>query len=257
MVWLANMGPSHTSEAVILRSRPYGESDKIVTFLAADVGKLTGIAKGAKNSRRRFANCLDAFTRVRIHFRTRAGAGLAFLESCDLLEPPGALADPGKFAYGSYLIELVDQLTGEAHPVPELYDLLVEALKELRDGMATAVFLRVFELRLLHHAGYAPQLSHCANCQRPVGSAKSAYLDTQHGGIVCVDCRIKGPSLIPIAPETLQTLQDVRAVSLRAARTRRLPPAVAAEAAQVMGRLLALHLTRPLRSIKLIAALTR
>src|SRR5713101_8239277 len=101
------MGPSQASEAVILRTRAYGESDKIVTFLTADAGKLTGIAKGAKNSRRRFANCLDPFTRVRMHFRTRPAASLVFMESCDLLRPPGLLAEPNKFAYGSYLIELV------------------------------------------------------------------------------------------------------------------------------------------------------
>src|SRR5213593_4263848 len=103
------MGVSQSSNAVILRSRSYGESDKIVTFLTSDAGKLTGIAKGAKNSRRRFANCLDTFTRVRVDYRSRPGASMVFMDSCDLLEPPGVLADPKKFAYGSYLIELVDQ----------------------------------------------------------------------------------------------------------------------------------------------------
>src|SRR6185295_7919542 len=117
------MGPPQANEAVILRTRPYGEADKIVTFLTDDAGKLTGIAKGAKNSRRRFANCLDPFTHVRVHFRTRPGAGLVFMDSCDLLHSTGELAEPTKFAYGSYLIELVDQLTEEAHPVPEIYRL--------------------------------------------------------------------------------------------------------------------------------------
>src|SRR5664279_1400929 len=120
------MGPSQASEAIILRTRAYGESDKIVTFLTDDAGKLTGMAKGAKNSRRRFANCLDPFTHVRVHFRTstRPGSSLVFMESCDLLHSTGSLAEPNKFAYGSYLIELVDQLTEEAHPVPEVYRLL-------------------------------------------------------------------------------------------------------------------------------------
>src|SRR5438128_8385232 len=89
MVSSARMGPSQRSEAIILRTRAYGESDKIVTFLTADAGKLTGMAKGAKNSRRRFANCLDPFTRVRVHFRIRPGASMAFMDSCDLLQPPG------------------------------------------------------------------------------------------------------------------------------------------------------------------------
>src|ERR1700675_2473168 len=56
------VGPSQSHEAIVLRSRPYGESDKIVSFLTADAGKLTGIAKGAKNSRGGFANSLHPFT---------------------------------------------------------------------------------------------------------------------------------------------------------------------------------------------------
>ena len=37
-----------------MRSRAYGESDKIVAFLSRDFGKISGIAKGALRSKRRF-----------------------------------------------------------------------------------------------------------------------------------------------------------------------------------------------------------
>jgi DNA repair protein RecO (recombination protein O) len=249
------MGPSQASEAIILRTRAYGESDKIVTFLTADVGKLTGIAKGAKNSRRRFANCLDPFTRVRVHFRTKAGASLAFMESCDLLEPVGSLTDPAKFAYGSYLVELVDQLTAEGQPIRELYELLAEGLDAVRHGPATATFLRSFELRLLHHAGYEPQLQDCTRCHAGVFSDAGVFLDPTHGSVVCGRCRDAAESLVPIAGVTLAALTALKPLPLAEARVRRFPNATAAEAAQVMSRLLALHLARPLRSVKLIAAL--
>jgi DNA repair protein RecO (recombination protein O) len=247
------MGPSQASQAIILRTRAYGESDKIVTFLTEDAGKLTGIAKGAKNSRRRFANCLDPFTRVRAHFRSRPGASLVFLESCDLLEPVGALVDPAKFAYGSYLVELIDQLTAEAHPVRELYSLLTEGLGELRHGAATAALLRAFELQLLCHAGYDPELQHCGRCHRRLGAV--AFLDPIHGSIVCAGCRSREEPLIPIEPRTLAALQGLKGLRLNELRGHRLAGGVATEAAQLTGRLLALHLPRPLRSLKLIAAL--
>ena len=251
----AGMGPSQASEAIILRTRAYGEADKIVTFLTADIGKLTGIAKGAKNSRRRFANCLDPFTRVRVHFRTKPGASLAFMESCDLLESVGALVDPAKFAYGSYLVELVDQLTAEGQPIRELYDLLAEGLDAVRHGPATATLLRGFELRLLHHAGYEPQLQTCARCHLPLSSDAGVYLDPAHGSVVCTRCRDAAESLLPIGGATLAALTALKPLPLAEARRRRFPNGAAAEAAQVMSRLLALHLARPLRSVKLIAAL--
>jgi DNA repair protein RecO (recombination protein O) len=256
MVSCPAVGPSRSSEAIILRSRAYGESDKIVSFLTADVGKLTGIAKGAKNSRRRFANCLDPFTRVRVQFRTRHGANLVFMESCDLLQPPGELVDPSKFAYGSYLTELVDQLTPEAQPVGELYALLAEGLNELRTGAATAAFLRGFELRLLDYSGYGPEFHHCARCRRRLQSSERAFLDPVHGTMVCASCRTAGESLVAVAGETLAVLEAFKAVPLADVRSRRLSGATAMEAGQLMGCLLALHLPRPLRSMKLIAALS-
>jgi DNA repair protein RecO (recombination protein O) len=70
---------SRSSLAIVLRWRAYGESDKIATFLTEDFGKLTGIAKGAKNSRRRFPNSLEPLARVRVHFRQKPTANLAFL----------------------------------------------------------------------------------------------------------------------------------------------------------------------------------
>lgn len=249
------MVPSQAAQAIILRTRAYGESDKIVTFLTEDAGKLTGIAKGAKNSRRRFANCLDPFTRVRAYFRARPGASLVFLESCDLLEPPGPLVEPAKFAYGSYLVELVDQITAEAHPVRELYNLLAEGLGELRRGAATAALLRAFELQLLCHAGYEPRLRHCGRCHQPLDAAGSVYLDSTHANIVCAQCRDRGETLLAVGNETLMALHSLKGLPLSAARGRRLPAGKAAEAAQVMGGLLAVHLPRPLRSIKVIAAL--
>jgi DNA repair protein RecO (recombination protein O) len=250
------VSPSQSSLAIILRARAYGESDKIVTFLTEDLGKLTGIAKGAKNSRRRFANCLDPFTRVRVHFRSRPGAGLVFMESCDLLQPPSELSEPRKFAYASYLVELVDQLTADGQPVRELHDLLCEGLGMVREGPATAALLRAFELRVLECAGYGPQLEHCSRCRRSVLAGSQAYLDPMQGSVWCAACRTVDQAAVPVSAATLAALAATRGVSLADLRHRRLAPEAASEAAQVMGRLLALHLPRPMRSVKLIAALS-
>jgi DNA repair protein RecO (recombination protein O) len=250
------MGPPQVSEALVLRTRSFGESDKIVTFLTSDAGKLTGIAKGAKNSRRRFANCLDPFTQVRVHYRVRQGASLVFMDSCELLQAPGALSDPKKFAYASYLVELVDQLTGDGHPVTEIFRLLGEGLDVLRCGAATSAVLRVFELQLLRHAGYDPQLQHCGRCHRRLEPAERAFFDPVHAGVVCAACSNRSGSVIPVAGETLAALVSIKGDALRETHLRRLTIATAAEAAKLMGHLLAQHLPRPLRSVKLIAALS-
>lgn len=256
-VFLTYVGPSVVSEALVLRARAYGESDKIVTLLTRDAGKLTGIAKGAKNSKRRFINCLDPFTRVRLHYKARPGASLIFMQSCDLLQAAGVLVDPIKFAYGSYLLELVDLLTEEAHPIEGMFELLVDALDVLRLGPATAAFLRAFELRLLCDAGYEPRLLHCGRCHRSLSTGDPVALDTDYHAVVCSDCARAG--VVPTAGvslEDLQVLDTFKRLPLAEIRQLRMNPGRTAAVAQLMSLFLAPHLRRPLKSLKLIAALS-
>ena len=69
----------HVTPAIVLRTWPFGESDKIVSFLTESHGKLTGIAKGAKRSRKRFVNSLEPFSLVNLRFQDRAHSNLAFI----------------------------------------------------------------------------------------------------------------------------------------------------------------------------------
>ena len=54
--------------AIDIKTLDYGESDRIVTFYTSDFGKVKGIAKGAKRSKRRFSNALEVFTLSRLIF---------------------------------------------------------------------------------------------------------------------------------------------------------------------------------------------
>lgn len=245
------MAESRSSLAIVLRWRAYGDSDKIATFLTEDFGKLTGIAKGAKNSRRRFANSLEPLARVRVHFRQKPTANLAFLESCELLSPTGALSEPARFAYASYVVELADRLTLEDDPVRDLYALLDEALNELERGPATTAFLRAFELQLLTRAGFEPQLDRCTRCGRPFNEGESIQLHVSHATLTCATCRISDSSTVAIDAALLPRLAELKGLPLGACRQRALGP-LAHDASQLTGHLLAQHLSRPLQSIKLI-----
>jgi DNA repair protein RecO (recombination protein O) len=245
---------SVSSPAIVLRWRAYGESDKIATLLTEQFGKLTGIAKGAKNSRRRFANSLEPLARVRVHFRQRPGASLAFLESCELLSQTGAFSEPTRFAYGSYLIELADRLTIEEDPVHSLYALLADALIQLEQAPATTSFLRAFELQLLTGAGFEPQLDACGRCQRSWQVDETAWLSLHHGTVVCTPCRAADDATVAVTSPLLARLDALKNGPLATARATLLGEH-AADAALLTGRLLALHLARPLQSVKLIEQL--
>jgi len=249
------MGPPQSSRALILRTRAYGESDRIVCFLSEDFGKLSGIAKGARNSRRRFANCLNPTTLVRVHFRSRQSAGLVFMDSCDLLVLPGALVEPLKLAYAGYLIELVDLLTEEGLAVPELFHLLEEGLEGLRSGPATSSFLRCFELGVLRGAGFEPRLDRCAGCDRELDGAES-FLDPRHGTLTCEACVGDRVMLVTVPLAVLERLRHLNLQRPTEVQSLRWAGADAAIGAHVLGELLRQHLPRPLKSVTMIAALS-
>ena len=54
--------PLYTTDALILRTYKLGESDRIVVFLTRDRGKKRGVAKNARQSRRRFGGALEPLT---------------------------------------------------------------------------------------------------------------------------------------------------------------------------------------------------
>lgn len=245
------MTASQSSLAIVLRWRAYSESDKIATLLTRDFGKITGIGKGARNSRRRFANSLEPLARVRVYFRQRPNASLAFLESCDLLQ--ATPAEPIRFAYGSYLAELVEQLTVEWNPVEGVFAILDEALRELERGPATAGFVRGFELKLLQHIGLAPQLARCNRCGGALPE-DAALFSAALGTFWCASCARGEDGLARVEASLLAQLDSLQRLSLEECRAVALGPAAAA-AAQLAGQLLALHLNRPLRSLRLIAQL--
>ena len=105
---------SFKTTGFVLRSLHYGESDLIITFYSHEFGKLQGIAKGAKNSKKRFANVFEPFSLTNIIFTRKNRDMLAFIESCDIISHYSAIRqDLEKTLIASYFIDLVDHFSPE------------------------------------------------------------------------------------------------------------------------------------------------
>lgn len=118
--------PLYTTKAIVIQSRHYGESDKIVTFFTRDFGKVKGIAKGARRSKKRFQNALEIFSHLRLIFFDREGMGLMRAESCDILHHfPRIRENFKKILYGNYYLELINEMAGEREENAEAFDLLL------------------------------------------------------------------------------------------------------------------------------------
>jgi DNA repair protein RecO (recombination protein O) len=215
------MPAEESTPAIVLRARDYSESDRIVTLLTRDLGKLGGIAKGAKASRHRFERKLEPFSHVMLHFRRRRGQ-LVFItraEAADLAQ--FTLDDDlGKFALGSYLLELTDALTREEAEAARAYEILASALATLARRGADTALRQAFELKLLQWAGFGLEFARCRNCAR-AGSLDTAavYFVVARGGVVCSRCRpgvaegairLDARSAAALARLSAQRLDDAR-----------------------------------------------
>ena len=209
---------SFKTSAIALRSLDYGESDRIVTFYTSDFGKLKGIAKGAKRSRKRFANsALEPFSFSHLLFSSRGRDTLALIEESDIIASyPDIRGDLEKTLIASYLVELVDQFTREGKENRNLFSLLQSFLTLIDAGDTSEWLVRFFEIRLLTLSGYEPALDRCLACKNPVNNMYTYRFSVKEGGLRCSAC---GPGAIgfgslPVSLSTIRTLLMGKEVEL-------------------------------------------
>lgn len=243
-----------TTPAVVIRARAFGESDKIVTFLTQDLGKVTGIAKGAKRSKRRFVNVLEPFTAVDVTLHLRPHSDLAFVSACELVEAFHTFArDLDKFAYASYVLELTDRMIRAQEAGAETYRLVRDVLRLLDRGQPASGILRAFELHLLRLTGYEPVFHECQGCGTPHTASGRMYVQPLRGGIRCAGCREEGRAYLA-SEETIERLIGLQASTFDDgdAATFVLSPGAASEARALVRSFFAASLTKPLASERLI-----
>lgn len=184
--------------AVVLRTVDYGESDRVVTLLTEERGKLSAFARGARSSRRRFGGALEPFTLADAELKERSGSDLWTLESMMVRRAFGGIReDLARIACAGYACELARELVHEGEAQPELFSVLVAYLARLDAQPAEPTGLRALELRALRAAGVMPRLDACARCGQPLPPGARLRFDPGEGGVLCGRC---GPAhqLAPI-----------------------------------------------------------
>src|SRR5579864_8645760 len=123
--------PLYTTDALILRTYTLGESDRLVVFLTRDRGKKRGVARNARQSRRRFGGALEPLTAGRVQYTERERRDLVFLHFVEPRLSPLTAAEGDALGYVGYFAELIDEWAQEADPNETLFRLgasMVEAM---------------------------------------------------------------------------------------------------------------------------------
>lgn len=194
---------SYQTQGVVLRQTKLGEFDKIVTIYTPEFGKLKAVAKGACRPKSKLGGNVEPLTHSL--FYMARGRNLDIVTQGQTIEGFLALkSDLWRMACSLYIVELIDSFTAEGGENRHLFDLLLDTLTRLNEPDSNEVALRYFELHLLHHLGYRPQLRRCVACDSILKPVVNFFSPSQ-GGILCPRC----------SSEQGQGYDQTEAVSLR------------------------------------------
>jgi DNA repair protein RecO len=145
--------PLYTTDALILRTYKLGESDRIVVFLTRDRGKKRGVAKNARQSRRRFGGALEPLTCGRVGYFERERRHLVRLDYVEPLRSPLSAVHGEALGYVGYFAELIDEWAQDDDPNETLFRLGASMVDAFAAGVPAGPLARYFEYWLLRLQG--------------------------------------------------------------------------------------------------------
>ncbi|MCG7308640.1 DNA repair protein RecO [Brachybacterium sp. ACRRE] len=181
----------YRDDAIVLRTHPLGEADRIITLLTRRHGKVRAVAKGVRRTGSRFGARLEPFTLVDLQLH--AGRNLHTVTQAVTIEGfAGPIAaDYSRFTAATAMLETTDRLTDDVvDPSQRGFLLLVGAMRTVAAGeIPASLVLDSFLLRTLALAGWSPELRVCATCG---ADGPHHAFDVSAGGLVCTACRRPG-----------------------------------------------------------------
>lgn len=193
-------------DAVVLRHSDYGEADRMLTLYTRQLGKTRAIAKGARKIASRKAGHIEPFTHVRLQLAK--GRDMFILTQADTVDAYLSLRDDLVLTgQASYVMELLDRFTYEDETENSaIFRLLTDTLSRLASRLDPWLVIRYYEMRLLDHLGFRPQLFECANCGREI-KAEDQFFSFSAGGVICPRCGRGLPNLHEVSVDTLKYLR--------------------------------------------------
>ncbi len=123
-----------TSEVIILNSKKFGDTSKIVSVFSKDYGKISMIAKGSRLPKNKFASSLEPLSISNFNFYLKPNTDLYLLSKSEISKKILKIyKSPEHLSAGFMLIETISKTQLNKIPNFELYDLLSDTIGFLND----------------------------------------------------------------------------------------------------------------------------
>ena len=206
--------PLHDSEAIVLRTYPLGDADRLVSLLTRAEGRLRGVAQGARRPKSRFGAALEPLTYLRVWFYERETRDLVRIRQCEILESFLDVHQDYRCSLAmSLAAEVTDFVLPEREPQDAAFRLLLHFARNVRQTRRADLSLGYFLVWTMRLAGLLPDLDRCSGSHGQRFSDRgSVYWSASHPGLLCAECR--RPGMHALSADTLAAARRMLAAPL-------------------------------------------
>jgi DNA repair protein RecO (recombination protein O) len=184
--------PARETEAIILKTFPLGEADRLVSFFGRSSGRVRGVAAGARRVKNRYGSTLEVLSHVQIWYVERETRDLVRIQQADLLESFHKAQSDYGLSTGLAVISEVSELILPEHEVSEpMFRLILLAVREVERTGDWNLPLSYFAFWTVRLGGWLPRFDRCVACDEPFG-IKPAFYDAHASGLFSEKCRRSG-----------------------------------------------------------------
>ena len=184
--------PARETEAIILRTFPLGEADRLVSFFGRASGRMRGVAAGARSVKNRYGSTLGVMSHVQLWYVEKETRELVRIQQAELLESLHKSQSDYELSTGLAIVSEIAELVLPDHEVSEsMFRLMLLTAREVErtgDWTLPVAYFAFWTVRL---GGWLPRFDRCAKCGKEFG-AQPAYAAGWADGLFCETCRSSG-----------------------------------------------------------------
>lgn len=235
-------------QAIVLKSINLGESDKIITIFSDTLGKIDVVVHGARKHKSKFMASTQPFCYG--EYMVFKGKGMYTLNESLIQDSfQRVLMDLEKLAYGSYFLEIIDNLTEkESRNVTFLALILKVFYIMLHDDVKLPLLRVATEFKAISIAGYMPQVFTCVKCKEKISYG---YFSLKEGGLTCFNCKGSN-NIYGVDEEAVQFLQMLRNIKLEDLRNIKYDEKKLSYIQGIISKYMEYHIGKEFKSLSLL-----
>ncbi|MEG2001607.1 MAG: DNA repair protein RecO [Clostridia bacterium] len=182
-----------TLKGIVIKSKDYGEADKLITLLTFEEGRVVVKARSVKKARAKLKFATEPFCFG--EFEISNSKGIPILTGCEMIELFYDLrSNIEKYYIASALLEFIDNVTSEQQDCSQEVLFLARALEQIANYTGEIQPLAVKTIyQALESSGYGFSNFTCAVCGCKIEN--NDYFNAEMGQFFCEGCHAENVEL--------------------------------------------------------------